>query len=80
MAAIRDRGRLIVGVSADTLQFGARNPITGQIEGFDVDILKEVAQAIFGDVERCPSSTGSSRTPSGCPASSPAPSTSSPTR
>ena len=51
MAAIQQRGRLIVGVSGDTLQFGARNPITGEIEGFDIDILKEVATAIFGDSE-----------------------------
>ncbi|HRE02795.1 MAG TPA: glutamate ABC transporter substrate-binding protein [Ilumatobacteraceae bacterium] len=48
MAAIRARGRLIIGVSADTLQFGARNPVTGAIEGFDIDILKEVGKAIFG--------------------------------
>jgi polar amino acid transport system substrate-binding protein len=49
MAEIQDRGRLIVGVSADTLQFGARNPISGQIEGFDIDVLQQVALAIFGD-------------------------------
>jgi polar amino acid transport system substrate-binding protein len=48
MAAIHDRGRLIVGVSADTLLFGARNPLSGRIEGFDVDMLSEVARAIFG--------------------------------
>ncbi|HVE19591.1 MAG TPA: hypothetical protein VNB52_10915, partial [Ilumatobacteraceae bacterium] len=49
MAAIRARGKLIVGVSGDTLLFGARNTLTNQIEGFDIDILKEVAKAIFGD-------------------------------
>lgn len=49
MAKIQDRGRLIVGVSADTLQFGARDPITGIIEGFDIDILTEVNKAIFGE-------------------------------
>lgn len=48
MATIQQRGRLIVGVSADTLLFGARNPQTGAIDGFDIDILKEVAKAIFG--------------------------------
>jgi polar amino acid transport system substrate-binding protein len=48
MAAIRDRGKLIVGVSADTLLFGARNPLLNDIEGFDIDMLKEVAKAIFG--------------------------------
>jgi polar amino acid transport system substrate-binding protein len=48
MAEIRDRGALRIGVSADTLLFGARNPLSGQIEGFDIDMLKEVAKAIFG--------------------------------
>ena len=48
MATIRDRGKLIVGVSGDTLLFGARNSLTNQIEGFDIDMLKEVAKAIFG--------------------------------
>jgi polar amino acid transport system substrate-binding protein len=47
--AIRSRGRLIVGVSADTLLFGSRNPIAEgtPIEGFDIDMLREVAAAIF---------------------------------
>jgi polar amino acid transport system substrate-binding protein len=49
MAAIQNRGKLIVGVSGDTLLFGARNALTNQIEGFDIDMLKEVARAIFGD-------------------------------
>lgn len=49
MAEIRDRGTLIVGVSADTLLMGARNPLTGQIEGFDIDVLREVSRAIFGE-------------------------------
>ncbi len=48
MAKIRTRGKLIVGVSGDTLLFGARNPLKNQIEGFDIDMLKEVAKAIFG--------------------------------
>jgi polar amino acid transport system substrate-binding protein len=52
MKRIQDRGRLIAGVSADTLLLGARNPITGQIEGFDIDMLHAVSQAIFGDPNR----------------------------
>ncbi|WP_420113682.1 glutamate ABC transporter substrate-binding protein [Pseudactinotalea sp.] len=52
MAEIRERGALIVGVSADTLQLGSRNPFTGQIEGFDIDMLREVSRAIFGDPDR----------------------------
>lgn len=47
MARIQDNGRLVVGVSGDTLQFGARNAQTGRIEGFDVDLLREIAKAIF---------------------------------
>jgi polar amino acid transport system substrate-binding protein len=46
---IRQRGRLIVGVSGDTLLFGSRNPLTGRIEGFDIDILTAIAVAIFGE-------------------------------
>ena len=52
MAEIRQRGRLIAGVSADTYLLGARNPVTGQVEGFDIDLVKQVAKAIFGDENR----------------------------
>jgi polar amino acid transport system substrate-binding protein len=49
MAKILQRGRLIAGVSADTYLLAARNPINGQIEGFDIDMVKAIARAIFGD-------------------------------
>ena len=49
MAAIVERGRLIVGVDQDTDLFGSRNPSSGQPEGFDIDIAREIARAIFGD-------------------------------
>ena len=49
MHVIQDRGRLVVGVDQNTLLFGYLNPFNGQIEGFDVDILRQVAKAIFGD-------------------------------
>ncbi len=48
MAKIQDSGQLRVGVSGDTLLFGSRNPLNGQIEGFDIDVLKLIARAIFG--------------------------------
>lgn len=47
--AIRARGYLRVGVSADTLLFGARNPLTGGIEGFDIDLARAVADYLLGD-------------------------------
>jgi polar amino acid transport system substrate-binding protein len=49
MEKIKKRGRLIAGVSADTLLLGARNPVSGKIEGFDIDLLRGISQAIFGD-------------------------------
>jgi polar amino acid transport system substrate-binding protein len=52
MARIATRGRLVVGVDQDTYLFGYRNPATGQIEGFDIDVAREVARAIFGDPDR----------------------------
>ena len=52
MAAIVERGRLIVGVDQNTDLFGYRNPATAQLEGFDIDIAREMARAIFGDADR----------------------------
>jgi polar amino acid transport system substrate-binding protein len=52
MAAIRQRGRLIAGVSADTYLLGARNPVTGEVEGFDIDFVRQIAKEIFGDPDR----------------------------
>lgn len=48
MAAIKARGRLVVGVSSDSYLLGSRNPSTGVIEGFDIDMADQVAKAIFG--------------------------------
>lgn len=52
MAEIQERGRLIVGTSADTFLLASRNPQSGEVEGFDIDMAKAVARAIFGDEER----------------------------
>lgn len=49
MRKIQNRGRLVAGVSADTYLLAARNPFTGKIEGFDIDMVKAVAKAIFGN-------------------------------
>lgn len=49
MAAIVERGRLIVGVDQDSYPFGSRNPTSGQLEGFDIDIAREIARSILGD-------------------------------
>jgi polar amino acid transport system substrate-binding protein len=45
---IKARGRLIVGLDIGSNLFSFRDPITGEITGFDVDIAGEVARDIFG--------------------------------
>ena len=47
--AIRDRGRLIAGVAADTNLLGSRDPESNKIEGFDIDMAEAIAQKIFGE-------------------------------
>jgi polar amino acid transport system substrate-binding protein len=47
-ARIKKRGYLIAGVDQTTYHFGYLNPLDGQIEGFDIDMVKDVAAAIFG--------------------------------
>jgi polar amino acid transport system substrate-binding protein len=49
MAAIRRRGYLRAGVNAGLLDFGYLNPATGQIEGFEIALVHQLAKAIFGD-------------------------------
>jgi polar amino acid transport system substrate-binding protein len=48
VADIRARGRLIVGLDIGSNLFSFRDPITGEITGFDVDIAGEIARDIFG--------------------------------
>jgi polar amino acid transport system substrate-binding protein len=49
MAKIRARGYLIAGVDQSTYHFGFLNPLNNQIEGFDIDMVRAVAKAIFGN-------------------------------
>jgi polar amino acid transport system substrate-binding protein len=39
---------LRVGVSADTYLMAARNPATNRIQGFDIEVVKAIGEAIFG--------------------------------
>lgn len=48
VATIRDRKRLLVGLDIGSNLFSFRDPVTGEIAGFDVDIAGEVARDIFG--------------------------------
>ncbi|MCS4490214.1 glutamate ABC transporter substrate-binding protein [Corynebacterium sp. ES2775-CONJ] len=46
------RGRLIVGVDQAHNLLSFRDPTTGTLEGFEVDIAREIARDIFGDPNR----------------------------
>jgi polar amino acid transport system substrate-binding protein len=49
IAKIKERKRIVAGVSADTYLLGSRNPLTGRVEGFDIDMVKAMADAILGN-------------------------------
>jgi len=51
METILKRGYLVAGVSGDTYGFGYVDPASLRLQGFDVEILKQVAEAIFGRVD-----------------------------
>ncbi|OUS93878.1 glutamate ABC transporter substrate-binding protein [Rhodococcus sp. NCIMB 12038] len=52
LAAIVARGRLIVGTDQNTNLFSFRNPSTGTLSGFDVDLAREIARDLFGDPDK----------------------------
>jgi len=49
--SIKDAGVLKVGVKEDVPNFGLRNTETNEIEGFEIDIAKKLAEEILGDAE-----------------------------
>jgi polar amino acid transport system substrate-binding protein len=48
MQRIKRRGYLLAGVDQNTFLFGYFNPQDGQTEGFEIDLLRQIAKAIFG--------------------------------
>ncbi|MBU8877501.1 transporter substrate-binding domain-containing protein [Bacillus sp. FJAT-29790] len=46
---IKENDKITFGVKHDTRLFGLKNPSTGEVEGFDIDISKELAKEILGD-------------------------------
>ncbi|WP_052032914.1 glutamate ABC transporter substrate-binding protein [Rhodococcus wratislaviensis] len=52
VADILARDRLIVGVDQNTNLFSFRDPNTDTLEGFDVDVAREVARDLLGDAAK----------------------------
>src|SRR5438045_3242328 len=46
LRTVQNRGKLIVGTQFDVPTFGYCNPATNQLEGFDVDLARGVAEHI----------------------------------
>ncbi len=48
MANLQSKGKIVVGVKFDQPGLGQKNPINNKVEGFDVEIAKQIALGIFG--------------------------------
>ncbi|TMB72645.1 MAG: glutamate ABC transporter substrate-binding protein [Chloroflexi bacterium] len=48
MSKLQTNGKIRVGTQEDNTPFSVKNPITSKWEGFDVDVARELAKAIFG--------------------------------
>jgi len=48
MAALQAKGKIVVGTKFDQPGLGQKNPLTGDVEGFDPEIAKIIAAGIFG--------------------------------
>jgi glutamate transport system substrate-binding protein len=48
MATLQQKGKIVVGTKFDQPGFGLKNPTTGKVEGFDVEVAKLIAVGIFG--------------------------------
>ena len=40
--------RLVVGVDPNTMKFGYRDPMSSELSGLDIELLREIAHAIYG--------------------------------
>src|SRR5262249_44277389 len=52
MARIEHRGHLIAGVDQNTLLFSYVDPLKGRFKGFEIDLLRQLSKAIFGNPNR----------------------------
>ncbi|MFE9254647.1 glutamate ABC transporter substrate-binding protein [Streptomyces sp. NPDC006879] len=46
---IKAAGKLVAGVDQNSFRWGYRNPTTGHLEGFDIDLVRAIAADILGD-------------------------------
>lgn len=46
------RGKLIAGIDTNSYLWGFRDPSTGDLEGFDIDLVRALAKSILGDPDK----------------------------
>ncbi|GAA2920416.1 glutamate ABC transporter substrate-binding protein [Streptomyces thioluteus] len=46
---IKERGRLIAGVDQNSYRWGYRDPASGRLNGFDIDLVRAIAKSLLGD-------------------------------
>lgn len=49
LAKIKSRGKIIAGVKYDLNLFGLKDPASGKVQGFDIDIAKQIAKKVLGN-------------------------------
>ncbi|MEV8564769.1 glutamate ABC transporter substrate-binding protein [Streptomyces sp. NPDC051322] len=49
---IKKAGRLVVGVDQNSYRWGYRDPASGALEGFDIDLVRAIAKNILGDPDK----------------------------
>ncbi|MEU3597954.1 glutamate ABC transporter substrate-binding protein [Streptomyces sp. NPDC006798] len=47
--AVKKRGHLVVGVDQNSYRWGYRDPVTGALKGFDIDLARAIAGNLLGD-------------------------------
>lgn len=48
VSRIKEKGQLVVGVDQNTYRWGYRDPATGKLAGFDIDLVWAIARDILG--------------------------------
>ena len=48
LEAIKKRGKIVIGTKWDVPLIGLKNPVSGDVQGFDVEMGKIIAKEIFG--------------------------------
>jgi glutamate transport system substrate-binding protein len=48
MATLQGKGKIVVGTKFDQPGLGQKNPVSGKVEGFDVEVAKLIAIGLFG--------------------------------